>query len=233
MSYVFELALIASPPSVSPLRTIIADAVLSTGWGGYADEVTIFASRFNPDLILVEHRAVRSNDPKPINGLNPITHRLPRAYLRIAEFYVELGCRLATLGSRTLATVTSDQVGRWAIYALETSTLAHWVRPTGLKRLFASPRLPEDLFEEGELNSENGKPSRAASWLSTAITSMPPVGAVSDFHSKLIEYYEGATAAAWAQKLVLPPLRVIRNGALLTKPDEVSIEEALAGELPT
>jgi hypothetical protein len=100
-------------------------SINATGWGRGSSDVTVFAYHFTPNAVIVEHRAIRSpNLGAAIEGSRSPIHPFSKHVPRIEHFYIEMGARLAPLGSRTLAAVTSDWVDRWAVYAIDQDGLA-------------------------------------------------------------------------------------------------------------
>ena len=229
MSSVFELAVIRPHVGAEPLRGAVKAAIDATGWRRGSSDVTIFAYQLTPDAVIVEHRATSS----PTLGaatdgrqtpINPFSKHVPR----VEHFYIELGARLAPSGCRTLATVTSDQVGEWAVYAIDRESLAAHSSRSLPERLFGFGRLPPSVLQAGYLNPDGF--DTAAHWLSSALDINPPLPNMAKFHDWLTELWYGSTLDQWLLRIVLQPICVIRSGRILSEAETVDATELLRDE---
>ena len=139
-----------------------------------------------------------------------------------------MGARLTPSGTRTLAAVTSEQVDRWAVYAIDRDGLAAYSSRSLTERLLSFGRLPSTVLQERHLNPDGL--DVAANWLSAALDINPPLPNMARFHDWLMNLWYGSTLDQWLGRIVLQPVRIIRSAEILAEPERVDAAELLHAE---
>lgn len=219
MSFSCEFVLASPVPSDGVLEELVPASLQATGWSRPVTQLAAFAQRLDTDVALVS--AIPAG--RTAARIAPArAGQIENAFARPAleQLFLEVAWRLAAHGFRTVAGVTSDQTGEFAIYSVDAARAARTAPRVGFRRwLPVRPSLSE--VAEGGLLSD--APSRSAAWLSRFIPAAASWTSQLELHHYLLSLAPEESVEA-RSRVYFGPKLAIKSGKILLHLESASPE---------